>query len=138
MQVRYVYLGGKEIDPHSIQQGSTFLAEVWLSFKRTGQSSNTMALSQIFPSGWEILSTRYADNGSSSNESPYEYRDIKDDRVNTFFSISSGEQVHYQVKINAAYAGTYNMPPVVVEDMYKTAILANSDSFIVEVFAREE
>jgi len=83
-----------------------------------------MALTQIFPSGWEILNTRMigAEDAFASSES--DYRDIRDDRVYTYFSLPEGKEVRYSVLLNAAYAGKYYMPAVYCEAMYNHAINA--------------
>jgi uncharacterized protein YfaS (alpha-2-macroglobulin family) len=57
MRVGYFSLGGKPIDPTKLKQGSDFVAQV--NIKNPGKRGryDNMALTQIFPSGWEILNT---------------------------------------------------------------------------------
>ena len=86
------------------------------------------------PSIWEILSTRYAtENDEASGESAYVYRDIRDDRVNTFFSLSGGESAVFNLRINAAFKGSGLMPGVLVEDMYQPGRMAVSEGMRVNV-----
>ncbi|MFM8487448.1 MAG: hypothetical protein ACKOCH_14055, partial [Bacteroidota bacterium] len=59
LNVRYTNMAGAEIDPSKIAQGTDFIAEVTVS--RSADllfNFNEMALTQVFPSGWEIVNTR--------------------------------------------------------------------------------
>ena len=47
-----------------------------------------VALTQIFPSGWEILNTRFTDFGSNTT-SQARFSDIRDDRVNFYFDMQT-------------------------------------------------
>ncbi len=124
MRVGYFTLGGKEIDPSSLKQGTDFVAQV--NIKNPGKRGryDNMALSQIFPSGWEILNTRMLGNDDAFPSSESSYRDIRDDRVYTYFNLPEGKEVTYYVMLNAAYAGKYYMPATYCEAMYNNAITA--------------
>ncbi|MCK5821837.1 MAG: hypothetical protein KAH17_08120 [Bacteroidales bacterium] len=130
---QFTDLGGQAIDIGQVKQGTSFLADVWIQNSAINGQSDNLALSQIFPSGWEILSTRYADQTDIGNESSYDYRDIRDDRVNTFFSLKPGARAHFQVKLNAAYTGRFYMPPISCEDMYRPEISASTGGIWIEV-----
>ena len=97
-----------------------------------------MALSQIFPSGWEIINYRMDDVQRLNESSPFEYRDIRDDRVFTFFDIPPGKTYRYQVQLNAAYQGLYYLPAVSCEAMYDHSIYAREAGRWVDVVAPEE
>ena len=81
-----------------------------------------MALTQIFPSGWEILNTRLYNSEGAFKSSRSDYMNIKDDRVNHFFSIKQDETLTYFVQLNASYAGKYYWPGVYCEAMYNKEI----------------
>jgi uncharacterized protein YfaS (alpha-2-macroglobulin family) len=83
-----------------------------------------MALTQIFPSGWEILNTRMMNNDEAFKSSISDYRDIRDDRVNTYFSIDEGQTSTFYVMLNAAYTGRYYLPATYCEAMYNSSINA--------------
>ena len=53
-----------------------------------------------------------------------DYRDIRDDRVNTYFSLPEGKEVTYYVMLNAAYAGKYYLPATYCGAMYNNSITA--------------
>ncbi|WP_158826666.1 alpha-2-macroglobulin family protein [Mucilaginibacter lacusdianchii] len=133
MEVKYYTLGGKPIDPSTLKQGTDFVAQVTL--KNPGQRGryDNMALTQIFPSGWEILNTRMLNNDEVFKSSPSDYRDIRDDRVNTYFSITEHQQATYYVMLNAAYTGRYYLPATYCEAMYDASINALQKGQWVEV-----
>ncbi|ASU34799.1 alpha-2-macroglobulin family protein [Mucilaginibacter xinganensis] len=124
MRIAYTTLGGKQLDPASLKQGTDFVAQVII--KNTGKRGryDNLALTQIFPSGWEILNTRMMNGAEAFPSSPSDYRDIRDDRVNTYFSLPEGKEVTYYVMLNAAYAGKYYLPATYCEAMYNNAITA--------------
>ncbi|HVS94809.1 MAG TPA: MG2 domain-containing protein [Mucilaginibacter sp.] len=134
MRVGYFTLNGKPIDPTSLKQGTDFVAQV--NIKNPGQRGDyqNLALTQIFPSGWEIINMRLMDNDNSfKDESPSDYRDIRDDRVNTFFSLAPDKEVTYYVLLNAAYAGKYYLPATYCQAMYNNSISALEKGRWVEV-----
>jgi uncharacterized protein YfaS (alpha-2-macroglobulin family) len=122
MRIGYFTMSGKPIDPSSLKQGTDFVAQV--NIKNPGRRGryDNLALTQVFPSGWEILNSRMLNNDEVFKSSPSDYRDIRDDRVNTYFSLSEGREVTYYVMLNAAYAGHYYLPAVYCEAMYNNSI----------------
>jgi uncharacterized protein YfaS (alpha-2-macroglobulin family) len=124
MRVGYFTLGGKPVDPTSLKQGTDFVAQV--NIKNPGKRGryDNLALTQVFPSGWEILNSRMLNNDEAFKSSPSDYRDIRDDRVNTYFSLEEGKEVTFYVMLNAAYAGKYYLPAAYCEAMYNHDINA--------------
>ena len=135
LQVTLAYTNtkGEPIDISKLKQGTDFIAKV--SIKNTGNRGayNQMALTQIFPSGWEILNTRLYNNEGAFKSSRSDYMDIKDDRVYHFFNIKQGEAVTYFVQLNAAYAGKYYWPGVYCEAMYNSSISGGINGKWVEI-----
>ncbi|WP_236652688.1 alpha-2-macroglobulin family protein [Chitinophaga vietnamensis] len=124
MQVDYRTREGKPLDPATLKQGSDFMATVTIHNPGRRGYYEQMALSQIFPSGWEILNTRLMDNDSAFRSSPATYMDIRDDRVYTYFNIEENKTRTYNVLLNAAYLGRYYLPATSVEAMYDNTIRA--------------
>ncbi len=124
LRMAYFTLGGKEIDPSSLKQGTDFVAQVTITNPGKRGRYDNLALTQIFPSGWEILNTRMMGSEDAFQSSESDYRDIRDDRVNTYFSLLEGKQVTYYVMLNAAYAGKYYLPATYCEAMYNHSINA--------------
>ncbi|MEX0291002.1 MAG: alpha-2-macroglobulin, partial [Flavobacteriaceae bacterium] len=107
---------GTRLEGAQMTQGMDFVAEVTL----TNTSSNDIkdvALTQIFPSGWEIVNTRFTDFGSFA-ENKVTYTDIRDDRANFYFDMKKNETKTFRVLLNASYLGTYYLPGLQAEAMY--------------------
>jgi hypothetical protein len=133
MELEYKSLDGKPLKIDSLKQGTDFMAEVRIHNPGVLGTYENMALSQIFPSGWEILNTRIGDVESTKKESPFTYRDIRDDRVYTFFDIQSRGDATYKVMLNAAYTGEFYLPAVSCEAMYNDNIFAREKGRWVKV-----
>ena len=133
MRVGYFTLTGHPIDVTKLKQGTDFVAQV--NIKNPGKRGryDNMALTQIFPSGWEIINTRMNDTTEAMSSSPSDYRDIRDDRVNTYFSVAEDKEVTFYVTLNAAYTGKYFLPAVSSEAMYNHSINAVQKGRWVEV-----
>lgn len=134
MQVRFTDLKGSAIDPARIPRGTDFIAE--FTVRRNSDLKyefNQLALTQAFPSGWEIVSGRLS-NIAYGASSQAEYQDVRDDRVLTYFGISdqSGSRT-YRVQLNAAYPGRFFLPMNVCEAMYDNRIRAALPGRWVEV-----
>jgi len=115
---------GSVIDVSSIIQGTDFIAEVILT-NTTSNAIKNVALTEIFPSGWEIVNTRFTDFGDFA-ENDVEYTDLKDDRANFYFDLKKNETKKIRVLLNASYLGTYYLPGVQVEAMYDKAYEART------------
>lgn len=124
MRIGYFTLGGKQVDPAKLKQGTDFVAQVTIKNPGKRGRYDNLSLTQLFPSGWEILNTRMMNNDEAFKSSESDYRDIRDDRVNTYFSLSERKEVTYTVMLNAAYAGKYYMPATYCQAMYNNSITA--------------
>ena len=134
MNIQYKTAKGETINPANLRQGTDFIAEVTVTNPGTlGKNYKEMALTQVFPSGWEILNSRMEKVEGFNNTSVPRYQDIRDDRVNTFFEIPSGKSHTYRVQLNAAYVGKYYLPAQVCEAMYDNSISAKQGGMWVEV-----
>ena len=133
MRVSYFTLNGKELDPAKLKQGTDFVAQVIIKNPGRHEYYYNMALTQIFPSGWEILNSRLTGTESAFSSSDYDYIDIRDDRVYTYFGAPEGKELKYNVMLNAAYAGKYYLPAIYCEAMYNKSISALQKGEWVEV-----
>ncbi|WP_066632097.1 alpha-2-macroglobulin family protein [Labilibacter marinus] len=133
MSVKYKTLSGESVDVSRLAQGSDFMAVVTVT--HPGQLSNykDMALTQIFPSGWEIRNTRMEDVTSSYEMDIPDYRDIRDDRVYSYFDLSRNKSKTFVVILNATYQGRYYLPSVSCEAMYNNQITSRKAGQWVEV-----
>ncbi|MEO6733760.1 MAG: alpha-2-macroglobulin family protein, partial [Ferruginibacter sp.] len=133
MVVSYISQNGSEVDISQLTPGSDFLARVVI--KNPGKRGNytQMALTQIFPSGWEILNARMLGGEGTFKSSASTYQDVRDDRVYTYFNIRENETLIYYVQLNASYLGRYFMPGTFCEAMYDNSIAAGVNGKWVQV-----
>jgi len=116
-------MAGANIDPASLRQGTDFY--VVATVTNPGSKVVDMeevALTQVFPSGWEIINERLT-GGSNNN---VEYQDIRDDRINSFFDLRAKESITVKTKVTATYAGRFYLPPVVATAMYDDDVKATT------------
>jgi uncharacterized protein YfaS (alpha-2-macroglobulin family) len=113
---------GRVVDVSAREQGSPF----WVVYKVRSVLTTPveeLALSSVFPSGWEIMNSRatgedtpdWVRNISATNG---EYMDVRDDRINWFFDLRANEIATFAVKVNPTFRGSYALPPVSCEAMY--------------------
>jgi uncharacterized protein YfaS (alpha-2-macroglobulin family) len=130
---RFVNEKGNEIDINRLPQGTDFKVVMTVYNPGNMGTYTNMILSEIFPSGWEIVNTRLNDGSAASGQSNYDYIDIRDDRVYTYFSLSPGSRKTFVVQLSAAYRGRFYLPAFSCEAMYDASITANSEGKWVEV-----
>lgn len=133
MNVSYLTQNGTAIDISKITQGSDFVAKVTITNPGKRGYYSEMALSQIFPSGWEILNARMFDGEGAFKSSSSSYQDIRDDRVYTYFNIGPNQTHTYYIQLNASYLGRYFLPGTYCEAMYDNSITAGVNGRWVEV-----
>jgi len=133
MNVSYTSQDGKALDVTNLSQGSDFVAKVTITNTGKRGRYDEMALSQIFPSGWEILNARMTGGEGAFKSSFSTYQDVRDDRVYTYFDINENETLTYYVQLNASYLGRYFMPGTYASAMYDNTINAGVNGKWVEV-----
>lgn len=134
MTVRYQDMKGNDISVKKLEQGIDFKAKI--SIKNFGYAGaiTDLALTQVFPSGWEIINTRLFEGATITSEGGYEYRDIRDDRVMTYFDLDrNAKEKTFEVILNAAYIGKYYLPGLNCEAMYDNRIYSRKAGMQVEV-----
>jgi hypothetical protein len=122
MKVNYITLKGQPINVANLKQGTDFVAQVVVRNPGHRGRYDNLALTQIFPSGWEILNTRMLNNEDAFKSSSSDYQDIRDDRVNTYFALDERQSATYYVMLNAAYTGRYYLPATYCSAMYNASI----------------
>ena len=137
MDIRYATLNGTPISAEEIKQGTDFTAVVSISNISGTSDYTNLALTHIIPSGWEIYNERMIVpevSSSSTNEAnvpessagKYTYKDIRDDRVLTYFDLRRGESKTFTVRLQATYAGNFILPAIQCEAMYDAAVQART------------
>lgn len=111
---RFTDMAGHPVSVERLVQGSSFYAEVTVSNSRN-ESVRNIALTQLLPSGIEIVNTRHAESASGSNA---DYIDLRDDRANYYFSLGAKKSRTFRILVNASYLGRYYFPGAQAEAMY--------------------
>jgi alpha-2-macroglobulin len=137
MNIRYFSSDGKAIDPVNLQQGTDFIAEVTLTNPGIKGEYKELALTQVFPSGWEIQNTRMTGTIVKGSDIP-EYQDFRDDRVLTYFDLPANKSKTFRVMLNASYLGKYYLPTVSCEAMYDNSINARKPGQWVNVVKQSQ
>jgi uncharacterized protein YfaS (alpha-2-macroglobulin family) len=135
VEVKYVDGQGQPLEIDRLSQGTNFTALIRIK-NNTHSRMENLALSQLIPSGWEILNTRYLNESEASpaNSPLVSYQDIRDDRIYSYIdALASGTELNLRIKLAAVYAGRFYLPPIYCESMYNAQIQANTDGRYVEV-----
>ncbi|WP_111670135.1 alpha-2-macroglobulin family protein [Algoriphagus litoralis] len=122
---------GNKLNPTSIRQGSDITAMIKVENTSNDKVDN-IALSQLFPSGWEIINTSFTEMGTAGMGAS-DYTDIRDDRVNFYFDLQGKQSKVFTVKLNASYLGRYYLPGTQAEGMYDADFFARTKGQWVEV-----
>ena len=128
------YMDGNQniIDPAKIKAGTDFTLTVDVRASNAYSKRENVVLQTIFPPGWEIINTRISDFEFDEEQSEFDYQDIRDDRVYTFFNLST-QQKKYIFHLHAAYEGKYYLPGIYCEAMYDHSISASLAGKWVEI-----
>jgi uncharacterized protein YfaS (alpha-2-macroglobulin family) len=91
-----------------------------------------VALTTMFPPGWEIINTRMSDFEFNYQQSDFDYQDVRDDKIYTFFNLTANKKT-FNFILHAAYEGSYYLPSIRCEAMYDHSINAGVMGSWVEV-----
>jgi len=133
LNVRYTDADGNSIDVSKLEQGTEFIAEVTVLHTGVRSRYENLALAQVFPSGWEINNLRLTGDEEFTKNSYFDYQDIRDDRVYTYFDLYTNGKKVFKIMLTASYAGTYYLPATSCEAMYDRSIYARKKGMVVEV-----
>lgn len=134
MSVTYTDKNGGKVNPLSMKQGVQFYANVAVKHPGVRMDYKDLALSMLFPSGWEILNARMdiiPDAGLKADVP--DYQDVRDDRVYMYFNLPKGKTKTFRVLLQTAYLGKFYLPSVQCEAMYDGSVRAYSKGYWVEV-----
>jgi alpha-2-macroglobulin len=131
LSLRYLGMDGKVLDPARAAPGTDFSVEATVR-NLSGQALKNLALTQLLPSGWEIANYRVGselpkpkaeEDGerieAKAPEAPlYDYQDLRDDRVITYFSLGTKDPKVFTTYVTKAYEGSFFLPAASVQAMY--------------------
>jgi alpha-2-macroglobulin len=121
------------ITPDQLKQGTDFKMEVTIRNPGTMGELQNLALMNYIPSGWEIHNSRMDETESASGNAPFDYQDIRDDKILTYFGMKPNETKTFRFNLNAAYAGTYYLPGINIEAMYDNSVFSRKKGSRIKV-----
>ena len=131
LKVAYSAEDGKALSPGSIPQGSDFTVTITVANTSGTRDYNNLALTEMIPSGWEIVNDRLF--GGEISEASFTHRDIRDDQVYWYFDLAKGTSKTFRIKVHASYQGEYTLPAIKCEAMYDPNVNANTASGFAKV-----
>ncbi|MEH6305357.1 MG2 domain-containing protein [Olivibacter sp. CPCC 100613] len=129
--IQFLDRQNQALDVLSLKQGTEFVAVVTVKNQSLDRVDN-LALTQILPSGWEVVNTRYTDYGAFG-QNKADYIDIRDDRNSFYFSLNGNESRSFKILLNASYLGKYYLPGIQCEAMYDNSFLVRTKGTWIEV-----
>ncbi len=105
----------------NVIQGSDIAVTVNVS-NTTNKKVDNIALTLPIAAGWEIHNANYhlkSDKNSGHKIiNQFDYQDVRDDRVYTYFGLEAKQTKTFRILINASYRGHYYLPAISAEAMY--------------------
>lgn len=125
LAVKYLDSAENTVDPDRMPLGSDMIVELAVR-NVNGDALTDLALTFRLPSGWELANMRVgrADQAGTRTSESFDYQDIRDDRVNTYFGLQRGETRRFRFYVNKAYDGAFFLPAATVEAMYRPDVFA--------------
>jgi len=133
MSVSYTGKDGRPMDITKLRQGTEFRMIIKVRSSDVINGCRNLALTQIFPSGWEIENNRISEAEPPAESAPFIYQDFRDDRVYTFFDLFGDKEKIFVFTLTATYAGRYYLPGTYCEAMYNNSIAAKDKGMWVEI-----
>ncbi|MCL1814496.1 MAG: MG2 domain-containing protein [Treponema sp.] len=109
------------INPTALSPGNDMTIRVTVTNTRRVKVENIALVHQL-PASWEIVNDRIGAEGRSP--SSFDYQDIRDDRVMTYFGLEPGASKIVSIRINNTYGGTYFRPAIHAYAMYDESVAA--------------
>ena len=119
VEVQYLDENGAALSPAKLEQGTRFTAVIKVTNVMAGRHLGNLALQAPVPSGWEIINERL-----QGVEEAYDHKDIRDDKVLWYFALPAGRTKTFQLKLRAAFEGSYQLPSILVEAPYEPSVNA--------------
>lgn len=134
IKVEY-YRNNKGISLEEIQQGDDIVVNIDVS-NVLQQSISDIAVSHLIPTGMVLRHDRL--NGRQLESSPYDYQDVRDDRVYTYLDLQPGMTKRITVRLHAQFRGHFFMPPIRAEAMYDAQVYAETSSEWFQIATSDE
>lgn len=131
IQVSYVDKNGKPVDLDKLIAGADVEAQIRVSHDGSLGALHNLALTTVFPSGFEINNSRIG--GLNSIHNKIAYQDFRDDRIMHYFNLNPGDVLNVSIPLTAVYAGTYLAPEMYCSAMYDPSAYARVRSGSVRI-----
>jgi uncharacterized protein YfaS (alpha-2-macroglobulin family) len=129
LKVKYLDNNGTVVDFKNLQLGQDYTISVSLNHPGVRMDYENMALTVMVPPGCEFINTRLMTDIRFNEGSSYDYQDMRDDRVYTYFTLPKGGTKEFRFLVNATYEGKYWTPSVFAEAMYDPQIRSKTEGF---------
>ncbi len=133
LAVRFLDAKNQPINADALSSGTDFFAEITVTHGGALRFNYPdLALTSVFPGGWEIGNARMSNIGASGGQT-VDYQDFRDDRVLSYFNLVYQEYRNKQyvlgsktlkIPLTAAYPGRYYLPAMICESMYDHRVRA--------------
>ena len=130
LEVAYQDLKGEPFAVERIAQGSDLQVKISVT-NLSKVSLHNLALTHFVPTGCQIANPRLFSEEPASGY--YDYQDVRDERIYTYFSLDGGAKKTFTVLLNASFSGRFYLPGISVDSMYDPAYHANSTGRWVEI-----
>ncbi|MBN2346868.1 MAG: hypothetical protein JXO51_10815, partial [Candidatus Aminicenantes bacterium] len=130
LEVSYQDAEGGALDPACLVQGSDLRVTITVSNPSRRQLKN-LVLSHLVPAGCQIANPRLFKEEPAAGY--FDYQDVRDDRVYTYFGLDGGARKTFTTVLNASYSGRFYQPGIIVESMYDPDFHANTTGRWVEI-----
>jgi len=131
IETQFLDDNNKPLNVNALKQG-TQIKVVTRVTNVSGRIIDHLALNQLIPAGWELVNSRLEKETNPVNHS-FDFQDIRDDRILTYFRLDHNNTVAFTFTAIAAYEGKFQMPAMQCEDMYDREIMAVKGESVVEV-----
>ena len=132
-QVVYKSDKNEILDVSKLKQGTNFIMEVTIKNTGTLGDVENLALLNYIPSGWEIHNARMDGNEATLQSATYDYQDIRDDKIMTYFNLKANQSKTFKFGLNASYCGTFYLPGINAEAMYDNSVFARKKGMWIRV-----
>jgi uncharacterized protein YfaS (alpha-2-macroglobulin family) len=134
LAAEYRSASGAVITPAALKAGEDMTVRVTVTNNRPVAVQNIALVHQL-PASWEIINERIGNiqetgrinivkGGGSPVSAVFDYQDIRDDRVMTYFSLEPGASKTIAVRVNQTYGGSYLRPAIHAYAMYDESVAA--------------
>ena len=119
--VEYRSDSGAAVNPATLNAGQDMIIRVTVTNLRNVKVENIALVHQL-PASWEIINERLGTEGRTA--SVFDYQDIRDDRVMTYFSLEPNASKTVTIRVTNVYGGSYFRPAIHAYAMYDESVAA--------------